>query len=118
MDRRLSKGILGEQLAVSFLEGRQHIILHTNFRINRKEVDIISLDQQILVFTEVKTRTSFDFGYPETAVDKTKQERIKAVAEQFLLDHPEYSQIRFDVISILLSGEEAKEIHYIEDAFY
>ncbi|RQO30918.1 YraN family protein [Taibaiella sp. KBW10] len=118
MSHHISKGILGEKLAVAFLESKQHHIVQTNFRADRKEVDIISLKENILIFTEVKTRSNFAFGYPEAAVTKTKQAHIKAVAALFLQDHPEFTQIRFDVISIILAGTQAKEIHHIEDAFY
>lgn len=113
-----TKGTYGEQLAVAYLQQKQHTILHTNLRINRREVDIVSLEGALLVFTEVKTRTSFDFGYPETAVTAQKQMHIKSVAEAFLLEHPEYEQIRFDVISILLQDGRAVEYHHIEGAFY
>lgn len=113
-----TKGMYGEQLAVAYLLRKQHTILHTNLRMGRREVDIVSMENNLLVFTEVKTRTSFDFGYPEAAVTPQKQEHIKSVAAAYLLDHPQYDQIRFDVISILLRNGEAIEYHHIEGAFY
>lgn len=118
MDHKQSKGNKGEALAVIYLQQKQHQVLHTNLRLARREVDIVSLDKDILVFTEVKTRSNFDYGYPEAAVTPQKQLHIKSVAAAYLLDHPEYEQIRFDVISILLQKGEAVEIHHIEDAFY
>ena len=118
MSTHLNKGQLGEQAAIRFLEEKGHRILHTNYRWERKEVDIISLDKEILVFTEVKSRTSFDFGYPEAAVDVRKQEHIKLVAEGFLLDYPQNQPSRFDTIAVILKGQNAVEIVHWEDAFY
>lgn len=113
-----SKGIYGEQLAVGFLKAKGHHILHTNLRIDRKEIDIVSTEGTLLVFTEVKTRTSFAFGYPEAAVTPRKQQHIKCVAEAYLREHTQYEQIRYDVISILLQPGTGAEYHHIEGAFY
>lgn len=118
MKGHLNKGQLGEQAAIRFLAEKGHEVLFSNYRWERKEVDIISRDKDILVFTEVKSRTSFDFGYPEAAVNTRKQEHIKQVADHFLLDHPETQQIRFDTIAIILKGGEVTEIVHWEDAFY
>ncbi len=118
MNSHLNKGNVGERAAKQFLQEKGHRILHTNYRWERKEIDIISLDKDVLVFTEVKSRTSFDFGYPEAAVDEKKQENIKQVAESFLLDNPEFHQIRFDTIAIILKSEVIIEIVHWEDAFY
>ncbi len=118
MGNHLSKGQAGEQAALRLLQEKGHTILHTNYRWERKEVDIISLDGNVLVFTEVKTRSSFDFGYPEAAVDTKKQEHIKQVADAFLTDNPQYEQIRFDTIAVILKGKSLTEIVHWEDAFY
>lgn len=118
MNNKQTLGKLGEEAALNYLKSKGKEILHFNLRIERKEVDIVFLDGDILVFAEVKTRINFDFGYPETAVDQRKQSHIKMVAELYLLDHPEYLKLRFDVISILMKNREVLEIHHIEDAFY
>lgn len=118
MSNHLHKGNLGEQAALQLLQEKGHGIITTNFRWERKEIDIISTDQDVLVFTEVKTRTSFDFGYPEAAVDSKKQEHIKLVAEAFLLEHPEYLKVRFDTIAVVIKGAKVAEIVHWEDAFY
>jgi putative endonuclease len=111
-------GMLGEQAAASYLEQKGHKIVTLNFRFERREVDIISVDKNVLVFTEVKTRANFDFGYPEAAISTKKQEHIKSVAMAFLLDNPSFEQIRFDIISILVNKGKIVEIVHFEDAFY
>lgn len=118
MGKHKETGIKGELIAASFLLKKGYEILHTNWKSGNKEVDIIALKQGLLVFTEVKTRRSYDFGFPEEAVSTKKQEHIKLVAEAFCSENRAYEDIRFDVVSILLDGESVKEIVHLEDAFY
>ena len=112
-------GIWGEQFACDFLlKEKNHKILHTNYRYGHKEVDIISLDKDTIVFTEVKTRSSLNYGYPEEFVNITKQKNLKAISEQFLDQNQEFYKIRFDIISILVESNKVIECYHIEDAFY
>ena len=67
---------------------------------------------------EIKTRTNFDFGFPEEAVNKKKQRFIKQAAELFMMDNPKYINIQFGIISILIEGDNVKEIVHFEEAFY
>lgn len=105
-------------MARQFLENKGHQILVANFRSGAKEIDLISTVNNLLVFTEIKTRSQYLFGFPEEAVTLAKQLLLKAAAEDFQNRHPQYQHIRFDVISILLQGDEVKEIIHFEDAFY
>lgn len=118
MARKDILGKDGEKYACLFLKEKGHIIVQTNYKFNRKEIDIISLKGDILVFTEIKTRSSYSFGFPEEAVGKKKQEFLKIAAENFCISHPEHIKIRFDVISILIQGGVIKEVLHFEDAFY
>lgn len=111
-------GKKGEQLALHFLETKGHVILETNYRFEHKEIDVISTHDDILVFTEIKSRSSYDFGYPEEAVSLRKQNFLKLAAEFYCFQHPQYLKIRFDVISLLIHHEQASEILHFEDAFY
>jgi putative endonuclease len=94
-------GALGEDLAETFLRMRGASILERNYRWCRIEIDIIAEDRGVLAFTEVKLKTSDEFGCPSQMVTATKRRRIVMAAQQFafernLGDWP----IRFDVISI------------------
>src|ERR1700741_3624038 len=89
----LSRGVRGEKLACRFLR-RQHgyKILYRNFRGRRGgEIDIVCRDRDTLVFVEVKTRRSEDFGRPRAAIDRKKQRRISqgGLAWLRLLDNPD-----------------------------
>lgn len=110
-------GNKGESIAKLFLSKKGYKILHTNFRFQHKEVDIICLDKDTLVFCEIKTRTSKMFGFPEDAVTQKKRCYLKQCAEIYMLNHPEYTKLRFDVISII-HNKITEEITHIEDAFY
>ena len=118
MSKHNKIGIKGEQIAAAFLLNKGYIILHQNWRSGKKELDIIALNNDILVIVEIKTRSSYDISFPEEAVTKKKQQFLKLAAQAFADANPEYNNIRFDIISILLDGETVKEIVHFEEAFY
>ncbi len=108
----------GEAVARRFLEEKGHVLLECNYRFEHKEVDIISLSGLVLVFTEIKTRSNYHLGFPEEAVHLRKQQFLKQAAEHYCMQHPEYEQLRFDVISILMQEGRVRELLHFEDAFY
>ena len=65
---------------------------------------------------EVKTRTGTGFGYPEEAVNAVKQENITRAAEAWLISKNIDAEIRFDVISIVMSSPK-NQIYHVADAF-
>lgn len=93
-------------------------MLARNWRHGKKEVDLICSSGETLVLVEVKTRSSFDFGFPEEAVTLRKQAFLKEAATAYFDAHPGFSQIRFDIVSILVEQDHIKEILHFEDAFY
>ena len=97
-------GQLGEKLAKKFLEERGYEIICQNFRGRQGEIDIIAKDKEdTIVFVEVKTRTSLEFGNPAEAVDKTKMEHIVKTAKYFLyLQKINDDNIRFDAIEVFI----------------
>ncbi len=117
MARHNELGKLGEDIAATYLTGKGHTILIRNYRHEKSEVDIISRIGDTIVFTEVKTRTSDAFGYPEDAVSPRKQAQLKLAMEQYVLEHNITSEPRFDIISIITTASQT-DIHHIEDAFY
>lgn len=117
MSKHNETGIKGEQIAGNFLLKKGYSILFSNWRHGKKEVDIIAKKDNFLIFIEVKTRTSFDFGFPEEAVNARKKEFLKAAAEAFMASNPQFLNIRFDIISVLLYKETAREILHYENAF-
>ena len=118
MSKHNKIGIKGEQIAKDYLLNKGYIILHSNWRSGKKEIDVIALKNNVLVVVEIKTRTNFDFGFPEEAVTRKKQTFLKSAAAVFIDANPQYLQIQFDIISILMDGERIKEIVHFEEAFY
>ena len=92
----------GEGKAKSFLEKSGIRIIHQNFRTKNGEIDLIGLDKDDLIFFEVKTRSSKEFGYPEDAVNFPKIEKIEVVANEFIDDFPTKNvNWRIDVVAII-----------------
>jgi putative endonuclease len=100
MNRR-SKGREGENLAAQFLEKRGYSILERNYRFERGEIDLVAKDGQELVFVEVKSRHSQQYGAPEESVTPAKEAQLKKVAEGYLYEHDiENQSCRFDIVTI------------------
>lgn len=110
-------GKQGEEMAVQFLRIKGYEIIALNMRFGRAEVDIIARIGLETVFVEVKTRSSEVYGYPEESVNNKKINLLAKAAEAFALENPSVSDIRFDLISIVLGANEP-EITHIEDAFF
>lgn len=100
-------------MACDYLKKRDYKILERNFRCRSGEIDIIALDQDYLVFIEVKYRKDKAFGSPRESVNYYKQRNITKVASYYLLINNAYDyNCRFDVVEI--TGE---HIELIKDAF-
>jgi len=117
-----NKGIgdLGEDLAVSFLEGKRYRIVERNYRCKGGEVDIVAQDprDKSLVFVEVKTRRDLSYGVPQLAVTPFKQRQISKAALTWLVKNRQKdAAARFDVIAILLAGSGTPTIEHITNAF-
>jgi putative endonuclease len=116
MDKK-ELGKKGEELALRFLKKNGYRIIGRNYVCKMGEMDIIAREKDILVFIEVKTRTSTTFGPPQLAVNPKKQSQMSKVALHFLKEKQlEDVKARFDVVAILL-GSKGEEIELIKDAF-
>lgn len=96
-------GRWGETTAAEYLSKRGYAILGRNARTRYGEIDLLArAPEGMLVFVEVKTRTSRSFGYPEEAVDARKLGHLVASAEAYLQEHVELEVQgwRIDVIAI------------------
>ncbi len=109
-------GINGEKQAAKFLSDNGYIILETNWRHRKKEIDIIAKIDKLIVIVEVKTRSSEYFENPKEAVTKKKQKFIIEAADAYAQEFDIDLEFRFDIISILLKNNKY-EIEHIIDAF-
>lgn len=113
-------GRQGEILAKNFLIKKGYQIIDVNYRCKLGEIDIIALKDNKICFVEVKTRNSLTFGKPFESVNYFKQNRIKKIAQHFLIFNNQYQNLstRFDVISIYLpQGIKQAKIRFIPNAF-
>jgi putative endonuclease len=106
----------GEDLAARFLMKQGYRILERNYRTRSGEIDLVALHDGIVVFVEVKTRTSDAFGAPELAVTPRKQQRMVKAALAYI-KYRKLHQVpcRFDVVAITTTAEQ--EVEHIQNAF-
>ena len=98
-------GMIGEKIAQDYLRKNGYDILKTNFYTKRGEIDIIASINNTIVFVEVKTRTTLEYGTPAMAVGNTKLKHMKSTAKIFLMLNNLYKyDIRFDVIEIIIKN--------------
>ncbi len=113
-----SQGTEFEDMAVKYLEDKGYNIIGRNVHILRKELDIIALDGETVVFVEVKGRTSDCFGKPSEAVTRRKISGILKAASAYLEQANLWERpARFDVISISKDQSGNLVVEHIENAF-
>jgi putative endonuclease len=116
----LATGARGEEAALFHLRRNNYTIIARQWRSTklRGDIDLIGWDGPTLCFIEVKTRTSRDFGPAEFAVDDEKQRMLRRMARAYLrrCDNADDLDVRFDVVSVYLSGETA-ECEVLKDWF-
>jgi putative endonuclease len=115
--KHLKQGHEGEQLAVRHLRGLGYRIVCRNYRCPIGEIDIIARHKDVLVFVEVKSRSSHAFGSPKSAITPAKKRKLSQVAWYYLQKH-DLTEVsaRFDVVTI--SGmPQAPHFEVIANAF-
>jgi len=110
-------GTKGEDLAVSYLEKQGYRILQRNYRCKSGEIDIICCKAEIIVFVEVKTRTSKLYGSPEESITWRKRDHIRKTALDYLAaGRRSFKELRFDVIGIMIE-QGVPRVNHLEGAF-
>jgi putative endonuclease len=111
-------GPIGEDLAHRHLRRHGCTVVARNYRVpsGKGEIDIVAWHGERLVFVEVKTRASAEFGEPSVAVDMEKRDRVTRAARDYIrrAEVP-WERVRFDIVSIVLQPELAVE--WLQDAF-
>lgn len=107
-----SLGDKGEDMVADFLESKGHKIVARNFKTKLFEIDIISVCEVDIVFTEVKYRRANRFGESIEFVDANKHRQISFAAEGFLVIHPEYKILTPKLAVAGVSGEDFQLDHW------
>jgi len=117
MDRKTT-GVRGEQLAQDYLNKHGYRIIETNIRTRYNEIDIVARQKDTLVFVEVRTKTSSNFGSPEESITPTKERHLAAAAYYYLQHHKNMPKSwRIDFIAVELDGDgNLMRINHIESA--
>lgn len=107
-----------ENLALQYLKKNSLKLIKQNFNSKFGEIDLIMLDNNVLVFIEVRYRTQNKFGLSVETVDIFKQQKIIKTAQLFLQKYKKYHDFicRFDVIGVE-SSLKYPQFNWIKDAF-
>jgi putative endonuclease len=119
LEGRSGLGAEGERAAKAFLRAKGYRILRENYRTPLGEIDLIAREGEVVVFVEVKARTSATFGPPQSSVTLAKQRQIVKTAGLFL-EQEGLGEVacRFDVVAVTFGGRGVRpEILLIRDAF-
>ena len=108
-------GKWGEDVAADFLVGKGFRIVERNWKVGRKEIDIIAMKDRLLLFVEVKTRGTNAFGDPYEAVDWKKRNTLITAMRQYIGINRVASDVRFDSLSVVGSPE-SYSVQWLEDA--
>jgi len=117
MDRQ-EVGKLGEKAAQKFLKKKGYRIRETGFRCRHGEIDIIAQKNDYLVFVEVRTKTSLEFGTPEESITQAKKERLIASALTYTTSRNNLPSLwRIDFVAVELDDKgKRRRIELIENA--
>lgn len=113
-------GQWGESLVAEDLRQKGWTVAARNFRCRVGELDIVAKNERYLAFVEVKLRKNARFGAACEAVTPSKQRKLFAAAQYYLMCHPTKLQPRFDVAEVYAPQgvhTECPRISYIENAF-
>lgn len=100
-DQRRALGAHGEALAAVWYEARGFTVVDRNWRRREGEIDLVVHRDRLVVFCEVKARSSTRFGMPFEAVTRTKQLRLRKLGAMWLAEHAVRGvELRFDVASV------------------
>ena len=108
------RGEAAESLAADFLQRRGLTVLERNYRCRFGEIDLVARSGELLVFVEVRARTSEAFGGAAGSITATKRRRLVAAARHYLATHQADRACRFDVV--LVRGAE-QQVEWLTDAF-
>ena len=111
-------GDRGERLAAEHLERAGWTIVERNFRLGRKEIDLVARRGEVVAFVEVKTRAGLGYGHPLEAITWRKRREIRQVATAWIGRHGRPGDLyRFDAVAVQVRAGGSPELEHVEDAW-
>jgi putative endonuclease len=111
-------GDRGEQIAAAFLERAGWTLVSRNFRMGRKEIDLVARLGETVAFVEVKTRAGLGYGHPLEAITWKKRREIHQVATAWIHRYGSASdEYRFDAIAVLVQAGGPPRVEHVPDAW-
>ena len=111
-------GRWGEDLAARHLQDAGLILLDRNWHCREGELDLVLSEGSRVVFCEVKTRSSTEYGSPAESVTQEKIDRVHRAAMRWLrARHVGWCRVRYDVVTVYAPHGEEPVVHHIPGAF-
>lgn len=115
MSHNSELGKWGEQVAQKYLKSNGYTIVHRDWRSGHRDIDIVALYDDTLVFVEVKTRSTSDLASPEITIPPSKRRNLAAAINHYIKSNYVEYDFRFDIITVIGSvGYEPKIEHLID----
>ena len=109
-------GQWGEEVAVTYLLRMGYFIRERGWNSGHRDIDIIAVDEDVLVFIEVKTRRNRLFGEPEEAVNYKKMYNLRRAINHYVKYMHTDQKIRLDIITVVGTPEGGTpEVTHIQD---
>lgn len=117
--RRKLLGRKGEDAATDYLIKNHYQILCRNYTCKLGEIDIVARERDFIVFVEVRSRSSEDFGLPQETINRRKKMKLRNLARYYLEETGKSNEnCRFDIIALVFEeGGNVKRLEHIENAF-
>jgi putative endonuclease len=113
-ERNRSIGAFGERVAAQRLVEAGMVVVDRNWRCDAGEIDLVLRDGDVLVFCEVKTRSTSSYGHPLEAVRDDKAARLRRLGAKWLEAHEVHAPgIRIDLVGVLLSERGAADVEHV-----
>ncbi len=111
---RSNLGKIAEGLAAEYLESLGMRVLARNYRVRKGEIDIIAMDGETVVFVEVRSHSSQNFGFPAESITLSKLRKLLDAATEYLFING-ISEVpsRFDCIEVIFKNKLFERIHHI-----
>ena len=107
-------GAYGERVAAQSLVDGGMTVVDRNWRCDLGEIDLVLRDGDVLVFCEVKTRSSSAYGHPLEAVTPTKAARLRRLAARWLHEHDVHPEgVRIDLVGVLVAARGAADVEHV-----